>query len=76
MANEQYENVAYKGAKHGEDTYSLSLTVGGRISLYRWHGEDYSSIEFGGTVEDFNQFDESRPEEWFDVTAKMIGGRK
>ena len=65
----------YKGADRGESTYSLSLN-NDRISLYRFHGQDSESIGFGGTVDDFNQFDEARPEEWFDVAAKMIAGRK
>ena len=65
----------YKGANRGESTYSLSLT-NGRISLYRFHGQDSESVDFVGTVEDFNQFDEEHPEEWFDVVAKMIAGRK
>ena len=65
----------YNGANRGESTYSLSLSSG-RISLYRWHGQDSESVYFGGTIEDFNQFDETRPEEWFDVAANMIAGRK
>ena len=65
----------YKGANRGESTYSLSQSSG-RISLYRWHGQDSESVYFGGTIEDFNQFDETRPEEWFDVAANMIAGRK
>ena len=65
----------YKGASRGESTYSLSLN-NDRISLYRFHGQDSESVDFGGTVEDFNQFEETRPEEWFDVAAKMIAGRK
>jgi len=46
-----------------------------RIIIYRWHDQDYESMDFSATVEDFNQFDETRPEEWFDVAAKMIQGR-
>jgi len=65
----------YKGATRGDTTYSLSLSAG-RLSLFRWHGEDSESMDFGGTVADFNQFDDERPEEWFDVAAKMIGERK
>ena len=65
----------YKGANRGESTYSLSLT-NGRISLYRFHGQDSESIDFGGTADNFNQFDERNPEEWFSVAAKMIAGRK
>ena len=65
----------FKGANRGESTYSLMLS-GGRISLYQWHGQNSESIDFGGTVDDFNQFDEVHPEEWFDVAAKMIAGRK
>lgn len=61
----------YKGASRGESTYSLTLSSG-RISLYRWHGQDSESVDFGGTVDDFNQFDEENPEEWFSVAAKMI----
>ena len=65
----------HKGASRSESTYSITLSDG-RISLYRWHGQDYESIDFGGTVKDFNQFDETRPKEWFDIAAKMIAGRK
>ena len=65
----------YKGANRGESTYSLALG-NSRISLYRFHGQDSESVDFGGTVDDFNQFDEEHPEEWFDVAAKMIAGRK
>ena len=65
----------YKGVIREESTYSLSLN-NGRISLYRFHGQDSESVDFWGTVEDFNQFDETHPEEWFDVAAKMIAGRK
>ena len=61
----------FKGATRGDTTYSLSLSAG-RLSLFRWHGEDSESMDFGGTVADFNQFDDERPEEWFDVAAKMI----
>ena len=64
-----------KSATRGDSTYSLMLSSD-RISLYRWHGRDSESIGFGGTVEDFNQFDETHPEEWFSVAAKMIAGRK
>lgn len=64
-----------KGSTRGDTTYSLSLSAG-RLSLYRWHGKDSESMDFGGTIEDFNQFDDERPEEWFDVAAKMIAGRK
>jgi len=64
-----------KSATRGDSTYSLMLS-GGRISLYRFHGQDSESVDFGGMVEDFNQFDETHPEEWFSVAAKMIAGRK
>ena len=65
----------HKNASRGESSYSLSL-ADRRITLYRWHGQDSESVDFGGTVEDFNQFDEEHPEEWFDMAAKMIAGRK
>ena len=65
----------YKSASRGELIYSLTVS-NGRISLYRWHGKDSESMDFSGTVDDLGQFDETHPEEWFDVAAKMIAGRK
>lgn len=64
-----------KSAQRESGLYGVDY-ADGRLSIYRWHGDDYESIGFGGTAEDFNQFDEQRPEEWFDVAAKMIAGRK
>ena len=63
-----------KNALRGMVQYSVSLNDS-RITIYRWHNKDYESMDFSATVEDFNQFDEARPEEWFDVAAKMIQGR-
>jgi len=65
----------HKSASRGESSYSLSL-ADGRITLYHWHGQDSESMDFSGTADDLGQFDETRPEEWFDVAAKMIAGRK
>lgn len=63
-----------KDARRGDVSYSITLRDG-RMMLYRWHGEDYESVTLGGTAEDFNQFDEIRPEDWFDIAAKMIAAR-
>jgi len=63
-----------KYATRGESSYSLTLRAG-RITIYRWHDKDSKSVDFGGTAEDFNQFDESQPEEWFGLAAKMIAGK-
>jgi len=63
-----------KYAMRGMVRYSVSLNDS-RITIYRWHDKGYESMDFSATVEDFNQFDETRPEEWFDVAAKMIQGR-
>jgi hypothetical protein len=59
-----------KYATRGESSYSLTLKVE-RISVYHWHG-DYESVDFNGTADEFNQFDEENPEEWFSLAAKMI----
>ena len=65
----------HKSATRGESSYSLSL-ADRRITLYHWHGQDSESMDFSGTADDLGQFDETRPEEWFDIAAKMIAGRK
>jgi len=64
----------YKGAKRGDSTYSVTFTAG-RLSIYRWHGNDHESIEFGGDVDDFGQFHPDHPEDWFCVAALLITSR-
>ena len=65
---------ARKSAAIGEISFSITLWHN-RLSVYRFIGGDYCSIDMPGTVDDFNQFDETRPGEWFDVAAKMLKGR-
>lgn len=64
----------FKSALHMGISYTVIFNSG-KISICRYHGADSESISFNGTASDFNQFDEIRPEEWFDVAAKMISGR-
>jgi len=65
----------FKGATRGDARYSLALSQG-RLSLFCWHGEDSETLDFPGDEKAFTQFDEIRPESWFDTAAKMIAGRK
>jgi hypothetical protein len=68
-------SIAHKDAQRGDDSWSMTLLdtdQGTRISIYHWHGQDYESVEFGGTADDFNQFDELDPTAWFGIAAKMI----
>ena len=60
-----------KHAHRESADYSLDL-ADGRLTLYRWHGKDYESVSWGGTVEDFNQFEECFPEGWLSLSANMI----
>ena len=55
-------------------TLSLDF-IAGRISLYRFHGEEYESVGFGGTMDDYASFDDASPEKWFDIAFGMIEGR-
>jgi hypothetical protein len=63
-----------KSTSRGENAYLLTLSES-RITIYHWHDKDSESVEFGGTAEDFNQFDEENPEEWFSLAAKIIEKR-
>jgi hypothetical protein len=55
-------------------TLTLSL-ADGRISLYRWHDDDYESVGFVGNCDDYERFDDVNPEKWFDIAFGMIEGR-
>ena len=60
-----------KTAQRESGLYSLDFSDG-RLTLYRWHGKDYESVSWGGTVADFNQFEECFPEGWLSLSANMI----
>jgi len=58
------------------DGYTLSLSfTDGRISLYRFHGADYESVSFGGTMEDYEMFNDANPGWWFYKAFGIIEGR-
>jgi len=64
-----------KSATVNGTTTSVSFTDG-RISLYRCHGNDYESVGFGGTLDDYKRFDDGKPGEWVKVAMDMVSNSK